>query len=117
MLNDFRYAFRMLLKSPGFTGVAVLTLGLGIGANTAIFSLIDAVMLKMLPVQNAEQLVLLNWASPKWATGILTNLSGNYWTDDSGRFTSTSFSYPAFRRIHDQNQVLSAVFAFADLGL
>jgi len=117
MLNDLRYAFRMLLKSPGFTGVAVLTLALGIGANTAIFSLIDAVMLKMLPVQNAEQLVLLNWASPKWATGILTNLSGNYWTDDSGRFTSTSFSYPAFRRIHDQNQVLSAVFAFADLGL
>ncbi|PYV39309.1 MAG: hypothetical protein DMG06_23520, partial [Acidobacteria bacterium] len=117
MLNDFRYAFRMLLKTPGFTGVAVLTLALGIGANTAIFSLIDAVMLKVLPVKNAEQLVLLNWASPKWATGILTNLSGNYWTDDSGRFTSTSFSYPFFRQIHDQNKVFSAVFAFADLGL
>src|SRR5207249_7098560 len=105
MLNDLRYAFRALLNSPGLTGVAVLMLALGIGANTAIFSLIDAVMLRMLPVQNPKQLVLLNWASPKWPTGILTNLSGNYWTDHSGRFTSTSFSYPFFRQIHDQNQV------------
>src|SRR5947199_4680859 len=106
MLNDFRYAFRMLLKTPGFTGVAVLTLALGIGANTAIFSLIDAVMLKVLPVKNAEQLVLLNWASPKWATGILTNLSGNYWTDDSGRFTSTSFFNQFLRHYADHKEVI-----------
>src|SRR5213075_986328 len=61
-MNDLRFAFRQLLKNPGFTVVAVLTLALGIGANSAIFSLLDAVLLKMLPVRNAEQLVALNHA-------------------------------------------------------
>ncbi len=58
-MNDLRFALSQLLKNPGFAAVAALTLALGIGANTAIFSMIDAVLLKNLPVKDPEQLVAL----------------------------------------------------------
>ncbi|MGA7413217.1 MAG: hypothetical protein WBW33_22270, partial [Bryobacteraceae bacterium] len=59
ILQDIRYAIRTLTKSPLFVGVAILSLALGIGANTAIFSLIDQLLLRMLPVKNPQELVLL----------------------------------------------------------
>jgi hypothetical protein len=61
LAQDIRYAFRSMGSSKLFTGMAVLSLALGIGANTAIYSFMDGVMLRALPVQHPEQLVILNW--------------------------------------------------------
>jgi len=117
LTQDLRYALRQLRKNPGFTAVALLTLALGIGANTAIFSLIDAVMLEKLPVRQPEQLVLLNWVSES-QPGIMPwfthSLSGNYGPDSTGRFTSTAFPYPVFEGIRDGNEEFSSMMAFAD---
>jgi predicted permease len=92
-MHDLRFAFRQLLKNPGFTAVAVLTLALGIGANTAIFSVLDAVLLKMLPVRNPEQLLALNHAG--------------------GDRRGNGFAYPVFESLRDRNQSFSELFAFS----
>jgi predicted permease len=91
--QDIRYAIRQLRQRPGFTAAAVVSLALGIGANTAIFTLFDQVLLRPLPVPHPEQLVRLNWEGEHY--GI--NIRGD------------SLSYPAYRDFRDRNQVFSGV--------
>jgi predicted permease len=108
--QDLRFGARMLRKNPGFTAAAVLTLALGIGANTAIFSLINAVLLKALPVKNPEDIVLLDWVSNGWPAGLLDGFEGTY-TEKKGH--STSFSVPYFEQARTRNRVFSDMFAAA----
>lgn len=112
LIQDARYGIRILSKSKVFTIVAVLSLALGIGANTAMFSLIDAVLLKMLPVKNPNELVLLNWISGP--NGMARSIDGTINTDPTtGMRTSTSFSFLTFERFRDHNETLSGLYAFA----
>jgi predicted permease len=97
--QDIRFGARMLAKHPGFTATAVLTLGLGIGANTAIFSLINQVLLRRLPVQNPNELVILR------APGLM---KGHVWSDGD---EAQSWSYPMYKRLRETNQAFSGLVA------
>ena len=97
MITDFRYALRTLLHAPAFSLVVVLTLGLGIGANTAIFSLMDQLLLRLLPVVRPEELVQLDGPGP---------FSGRTQNDQT-------FSYPMYRDLRDGNDVFTGLVARA----
>ncbi|MHB8501831.1 MAG: ABC transporter permease [Candidatus Acidiferrales bacterium] len=115
--QDIRYGLRMLGKNPGFTAVAVATLALGIGANTAIFSLVNAVMLQSLPVQHPEQLVVLRWTAHTWPKNTGTSSFGDCTSMHRDRpgpnSGGCSFSYPLYKEIRDKKDLFSNVAAFA----
>ncbi|HKY43277.1 MAG TPA: ABC transporter permease, partial [Pyrinomonadaceae bacterium] len=94
IINDVRYALRMLAKNPAFACVVVLTLALGIGANAAIFSLLDKVLLQSLPVANPDQLGVLTAYDPK-----------------DGPDYDSAFSYLMYKDLRDRNSVFSGVLA------
>ena len=105
----------MLAKNPGFTSIAILTLAFGIGANTAIFSLLNAVMLQSLPVRNPQQLVVLRWSARDHPRSIGHSSFGDCKGTDWGRSfsSSCSFSYPMFQNMREHADVFSSVGAFA----
>src|SRR5262249_33260428 len=115
-LQDLRYGARMLLKQKGITAIAVLSLALGIGANTALFSIVDAMLLKLLPVKEPKQLVLFKSKSAReFSPGSYT---GNWDTDPvTGQNVMTSFPYQSYQRMREQPGALSDVFAFGGVSL
>jgi len=100
MFGDLRYAWRKLRRSPAFALTAVITLALGIGATTAIFTMFDQVLLRMLPVEKPQELVRFHWKGS--FSGNMSSFGG-----DSGNY----FSYPMYRDLRDRNQVFSGMLA------
>src|SRR5262249_7859008 len=98
---DLRYGLRVLAKSPVFTAVAVLSLALGIGANTAIFSFVDKLLVRSLPVAEPRQLVNVSSRGPVGDEIV----------------TDTSFSYPLYADYRDNNDVLSGLAAYDEVAL
>jgi macrolide transport system ATP-binding/permease protein len=130
--QDLRYALRTMANNKAFTALAALSLALGIGANTAIYSFMDSILLRTLPVQNPESLVMLNTrsqprnASPSQAKGKQAKresvmhssmtTSGSSFNDPKTGFNSGVFPYPAFELFQKSDSIFSSVFAYYGAG-
>jgi len=118
--QDIRYGFRTMIANKAFSALAVLSLALGIGANTAIYSLMESILLRSLPVADPESLVVLNWhsrppydGSKQWAH-VIHGLQGILWPGDKGAMVSGMFPYRAFETIREENPVFSTLFGYFD---
>jgi ABC-type antimicrobial peptide transport system permease subunit len=116
ILRDLRYALRMLIGSPVFAVVAILSLAIGIGANTAIFAVAKTVLLNTLPVKNAERLRMLTWVNhgreqpvpPVW---------GDVYTTKDGGLGGNVFSYPVLEELRKKSEVFESLIAFKDVDM
>ncbi|MFL6354163.1 MAG: ABC transporter permease, partial [Bryobacteraceae bacterium] len=113
--QDVRYAFRTMTANRLFTLLAALSLALGIGANTAIFSFMDSILLRSLPVSDPESLVVLNWHSkPISQDFVMKAVSGTTYDDPKTGTTAGIFPFPAFELFKKQNSTFSSVFAHCE---
>lgn len=112
--HDLRFGIRKLAKAPAFTTIVIVTLALGIGANTAIFTLVNAVMLRALPVRDPQQLVVLQWSTRRWPqNGISSYGDCSPNPRNATSFSSCSLPYALFQEIQKQTKVFADVMAFA----
>jgi macrolide transport system ATP-binding/permease protein len=116
--QDVRYGCRTMTANKAFSALAVLLLALGIGANTAIYSLMESILLRSLPVADPESLVVLNWhsrppqeGSKEWVH-VIHGVQGILWPGDKGALVSGMFPYGAFETLRDENPVFSTLFGY-----
>ena len=114
-LQDLRYAFRTMASNKAFSALVILSLGLGIGANTAIYSFMDSILMRALPVANPESLVVMNWHARtinfNGQNAVVHSMSGSIYDAPSG-LASGIFPYPAFELLQKKDSVFSSLFAF-----
>ena len=106
--HDLRFEIRTLAKAPAFTAIVIVTLALGIGANTAILTLVDAVMLRALPVRDPQQLVVLQWSASHWPQNGISSYSDCASNQrNATSVTSCSLPYTLFQEIQKQTKVFA----------
>ena len=121
LMQDVRYAIRGMFRNPLFTALAALSLALGIGANTAIYSFMDAILLRSLPVADPASLVVVKWTSRPYQNGgpsqfVMRSTDGRTYKDPSG-ISSAIFPFPAFERLYEASApMLSSLFAHKSAG-
>ena len=116
--QDIRYGFRTMAANKAFSTLAVLSLALGIGANTTIYSFMESILLRSLPVSDPESLVVLNWRSQppqgpsKDWVHVVHGVQGMMWPGDRGYLVTGMFPYGAFETLREENPVFSTVFGY-----
>jgi macrolide transport system ATP-binding/permease protein len=116
--QDVRYGCRTMIANKAFSAVAVLSLALGIGTNTVIYSFMESILLRSLPVADPESLVVLNWHSPPPRDGskewvhVMHGVQGMAWPGDKGAMVSGMFPYGAFETLRVENPVFSTLFGY-----
>ncbi|WP_321470572.1 ABC transporter permease [uncultured Paludibaculum sp.] len=118
--QDIRYGWRTMTSNKAFSALAILSLALGIGANTAIYSLMESILMRSLPVADPEALVMLNWtsqppqnASKQWVH-VVHGIQGMFWPGDRGALVTGIFPYRAYETLREENPVFSTVFGYFD---
>jgi macrolide transport system ATP-binding/permease protein len=118
LVQDVRYGCRIMTANKVFSALAVLLLALGIGANTAIYSFMESILLRSLPVEDPESLVVLNWHSrpprdgSKESVHVMHAVQGMAWPGDKGAMVSGMFPYGAFETLREENPVFSTFFGY-----
>lgn len=118
LLQDLRYAVRMIVGNKAFSALAILSLALGIGVNTALYSFLDSIFLRSLPVSDPDSLVILEWHSPpRWQGGerrpsVRHSMSGTYYNDSNLGDVGGIFPYPAYELFRNNDALFSSVFAY-----
>src|SRR5579871_6270864 len=116
--QDVRYGCRTMIANKAFSVLAVLLLALGIGANTTIYSLMESILLRSLPVADPESLVVLNWHSRPPRDGgndsvhVMHAVQGKAWPGEKGAMVSGMFPYGAFETLREENPVFSTLFGY-----